>query len=166
MKNKCNFIFLLLTLTSCSNNVATSTNSSSSNISSTNSTMENIVQNDLSNITNLQKENISNIYGGFPVASYRYSVEEQHFSCFYDFINIEYTIIELDYLQNNLNFDFELTFCWNIEYIKSNIINLYCLMDENQNYNFVFENKNIMYISSLIYNEDLKELYQLIGYLK
>lgn len=164
MKNKCNFIFLLLTLTSCSNNVTTSTNSSSSNISSTNSTMENIVQNNLNNITKLEKENISNIYGGFPVASYRYDVEKQHIDYFYDFINIEYTIIELDYLQNNLNFDFELTFCWNIEYIKSNVINLYCLMDENQNYNFVFENKNIMYISSLVYNEDLKEFYQLIGY--
>jgi len=100
MKNKCNFIFLLLILTSCSNNISTSTNnvstSNNSSIISTSSSSVSIesCDNHFDCLTGIKLENINKIAYTYLSISSSWKVNEKYYTNFYNDINVEYQAIE------------------------------------------------------------------------
>ena len=100
MNNKCNFMFLLLILTSCSNNISTSTNnvstSNNSSIISTSSSSVSIetCDNHFDCLTGIKLENINKIAYAYFFLSSSWKVNEKYYTNFYNDINVEYQTIE------------------------------------------------------------------------
>ena len=93
MKNKCNFIFLILTLTSCSNNVITSNKSSIISTSSSSVSIE-TCNNHFDCLSGVKLENINKITYAHLFLSSSWKVNEKYYTDFYNDINVEYQTID------------------------------------------------------------------------
>ena len=109
MKNKCNFIFLLLTLTSCSNNVTTSNNSSIISTSSSSVSIESC-DNHFDCLTGIKLENINKIAYAHLFLSSSWKVNEKYYTNFYNDINIEYQMIDSSVITEEMFESWDTTF--------------------------------------------------------
>ena len=155
MKKIISAFILLLSLTSCSNNVT-----STEKCSCADNPLNQECKLTFKLITNINKDDIISITGSYPSQSLSTKVKEENISNFYQVMNREYKLVSNDYLVSNFNYERYESYAWYIK-INNHILDSITILgqyDENKEYYFIIPGAIESYLSTPISTDEFSFL--------